>query len=227
MKAQASVARSATSLYAANIIVLVANTLYFLVLTNFLRSTLGVGIVTALNIMIWFLVTVCILAQPIAMQSPVPAPLAVLKFIPELLAKRARSGAGKLFTASLAFSLVIGGVIASVLMAAPTLIIPFLGGQAVSLTYVRLSGVDVLVVSLGQVCVGTLIALGEMKSATLYLILWSAAALCPRFRAFAHVRNLRRARWLDSWRYGSTGFVTPAFNSDSEGWGRSVRLLDV
>lgn len=175
LKAQASVARGATSLYAANIIVLVANTLYFLVLTNFLRSTLGVGIVTALNIMIWFLVTVCILAQPIAMQSPVPAPLAVLKFIPELLAKRARSGARKLFATSLAFSLVIGAVIASVPIAAPSLIIPFLGGQAVSLTYVRLAGVDVLVVSLGQVCVGALIALGEMKSATLYLILWSAA----------------------------------------------------
>lgn len=175
MKTQASVARGATSLYAANIVVLIANTLYFLVLTNFLHSTLGVGIVTALNIMIWFLVTVCILAQPIAMQSPVPAPLAVLKFIPELLTKRARSGAGKLFTASLAFSLAIGGVIAAVLIAAPGLMIPFLGGQAVSLNYVRLSGVDVLIISVGQVCVGALIALGKMKSATLYLILWSAA----------------------------------------------------
>jgi len=175
LKAQASVARSATSLYAANIIVLVANTLYFLVLTNFLRSTLGVGIVTALNIMIWFLVTVCILAQPVAMQSPVPAPLAVLKFIPELLTRRARSGAGKLFTTSLAFSLAIGGVVAVVLIAAPGLLIPFLGGQAVSLNYVQLSGIDVLILSIGQVCIGALIALGRMKSATLYLILWSAA----------------------------------------------------
>ena len=175
MKAQASVARSATSLYAANIIVLVANTLYFLVLTNFLRSTLGVGIVTALNIMIWFLVTVCILAQPVAMQSPVPAPLAVLKFIPELLTQRARSGAGKLFTTSLTFSLAIGGVVAAVLIAAPGLLIPFLGGQAVSLNYVQLSGIDVLILSMGQVCIGALIALGRIKSATLYLILWSAA----------------------------------------------------
>lgn len=175
MKAQASVARGATSLYVANIVVLVANTLYFLVLTNFLRSTLGVGIVTALNIMIWFLVTICILAQPVAMQSPVPAPLAVLKFIPELITKRARSGAARLFTASLVFSLVIGGVIAVILIVAPGLVIPFLGGQAVSIGYVQLSGVDVLIVSLGQVCVGALIALGDMKSATIYLILWSAA----------------------------------------------------
>ena len=173
LKTQASVAKGATSLYAANIIVLLANTLYFLVLTNFLRSTLGVGIITALNIMILFLVTVCILAQPVAVQSPVPAPLAVLKFIPELLAKRARSGAGKLFTTSLTFSLVIGGLIAAILIAAPGLIVPFVGGQAVSPNFVRLSGVDVLILSLAQVCVGALIALGEMKSATLYLVLWS------------------------------------------------------
>lgn len=174
LKTQASVAKGATSLYVANIVVLVANTLYFLVLTNFLRSTLGVGIVTALNIMIWFLVTVCILAQPVAVQSPVPAPLAVLKFIPELLAKRARSAAGKLFTTSLAFSGVIGGVIAAVLIAAPGLIIPLIGGQMIAPNYVRLSGIDILFLSLGQVCIGALIALGEMKSATLYLILWSA-----------------------------------------------------
>lgn len=175
MKTQRAVAKGATSLYAATIIVLVANTLYFLVLTNFLRSTLGVGIVTALNLMISFLVTVCILAQPVAAQSPVPAPLAVLKFIPELLTKRARSGAGKLFTTSFALSLAIGGVIATILIAAPGLVVPFVGGQAVSSNFIRLAGVDVLVLSLGQVCVGALIALGEMKSATLYLILWSAA----------------------------------------------------
>ena len=125
--------------------------------------------------MIWFLVTVCILAQPVAVQSPVPAPLAVLKFIPELVAKRARSGAGKLFTTSMAFSVVIGGVIAAVLIAAPGLIIPLVGGQAIDPNYVRLSGIDVLFLSLGQVCIGALIALGEMKSATLYLILWSVA----------------------------------------------------
>ena len=175
LKTQTAVAKGATSLYLANMVVLVANTLYFLVLTNFLRSTLGVGIVTALNIMIWFLVTVCILAQPVVMQSPVPAPLAVLKFIPELLTKRARSGAGRVFITSLAFSLVIGGFIAAVLVAAPSLIVPFVGGQAVSSNFVRLSGVDVLILSLGQVCVGALIALGEMKSATRYLILWSVS----------------------------------------------------
>jgi hypothetical protein len=74
LETQASVAKGAPSLYIANIIVLIANALYFLVLTNILRSTLDVGIVTALNIMIWLLATVCILAQPVTLQSPVPAP---------------------------------------------------------------------------------------------------------------------------------------------------------
>ena len=36
----------------------------------------------------------------------------------------------------------------------------------------RLPGVDALILSLGQVCVEALIALGEMKSAILYLTLW-------------------------------------------------------
>jgi O-antigen/teichoic acid export membrane protein len=175
LQSRASVAKGATSLYAANVVVLLGNTLYFLVLTNFLRSTLGVGIVTALNIMIWFLVTLCILAQPVAVQSPVPAPLAVLKFIPELITKRARTGAARLFTTSLAFSVVIGGVIAAVLIGAPGVIIPLIGGTAVRADYVQLSGVDVFILSLGQICVGALIALGDMRSATIYLILWSAA----------------------------------------------------
>jgi hypothetical protein len=91
LESQTKVARGATSLYIANVVVLVANTLYFLVLTNFLRSTKDVGIVTALNITIWLLVTVCILAQPVTVQSPIPAPLAVLKFLPALLTKNARN----------------------------------------------------------------------------------------------------------------------------------------
>ena len=173
LETKASVAKGATSLYIANIVVLVANTLYFLILTNILRSTLDVGIVTALNIMIWLLVTVSILAQPVAQQSPVPAPLAVLKFIPELIVKRARLGASKLLTASLVLSAGISGMIAGILILFPAIVIPFIGGQAVSLGYVQLSGVDVFVLSVGQVSIGALIALGDMRSATGYLILWS------------------------------------------------------
>jgi O-antigen/teichoic acid export membrane protein len=175
LETQASVAKGATSLYVANVVVLVANTLYFLVLTNFLHSTLNVGIVTALNIMIWLLVTVCIFAQPITVQSPVPAPLAVLKFLPELIAKNARTGAAKLFGASLSLVGLFGGALAMVLFVWPNLVVPLIGGQDVLPDYIRLSAVDVLVLSLGQVCLGTLIALRDMRRATIYIILWSAA----------------------------------------------------
>lgn len=175
METQASVAKGATSLYIANVVVLLANTLYFLILTNILRSTLGVGIVTALNLMIWLLVTICILAQPVTVQSPIPAPLAVLKFLPELLAKKARPGAAKVFRVSLAIATAIGGTIAAILIVYPGLVIPLLGGKSVLTNYVQLSGVDVLVLSLGQVCIGALIALGDMKSATVYIIVWSVA----------------------------------------------------
>jgi O-antigen/teichoic acid export membrane protein len=173
LQAQAQVAKGATSLYIANIVVLLANSLYFIALTNILRSTLEVGVMTALNIMIWLLVTVCILAQPITLQSPVPAPLAVLKFLPELFAKRAQAGAARVFEASLLSALAISGVIAALLSALTGLVIPLLGGQAVLPVYVQLSAVDVVVVSLGQICIGALIALGDMKEATAYLVGWS------------------------------------------------------
>lgn len=152
---------------------LVANTLYFLVLTNFLRSTLKVGIVTALNIMILLLVTVSMFAQPIVQQSPVPAPLAALKLIPELVTKKARSGAFKLLIASLLLTTAASGAFATVLVAFPGLVVPFIGGKEVLSSYVRLSGLDIVMLSLGQVSIGALIALGEMKRATVYLILWS------------------------------------------------------
>jgi|SRR3972149_3799659 len=106
---ESKVARGASSLYIANVVVLVANTLYFLVLTNVLRSTEDVGVVTALNILIWLLVTISILAQPVTSQSPIPAPLAVLKFLPALLTKNARSDAVRVFRASLGSTTILSG----------------------------------------------------------------------------------------------------------------------
>jgi len=174
-RSRIAVAKGATSLYIANVVVLVANTLYFLILTNVLRSTLDVGIVTALNLMIWFLVTVCVMAQPLTVQSPIPAPLAVLKFIPELIARKARSTAGRIFNLSIGITLGIAIVIGAVLVAIPGEFASLLGGSAVFPEYIQLSAVDVILLSLGQVCFASLIAVGEMRRATIYIILWSVA----------------------------------------------------
>jgi O-antigen/teichoic acid export membrane protein len=173
LEAQAAVAKRATSLYAANVVVLLANTLYFLILTNILKSTLSVGIVTALNLAISFLVTVCILAQPITAQSPIPAPLAVLKFVPELLAKGARTEAARIFRITLAASGIIAGLLAALLAVFPGFVVPLIGGQAVSPDFVRLAAVDVLFYSLCQVCFGALISIGDLRNATVYIITWS------------------------------------------------------
>jgi len=175
LESQASVARGATSLYVANVVVLLANTLYFLVLTNILRSTTQVGIVTALNITIWLLVTICILAQPVTVQSPIPAPQAVLKFLPEFVAKGSQKSVARVFRISLASAVILGGIIAVVLTLVPGAVAPFIGGQVILPIYIQLSAVDVLVLGVAQVCIGSLIALGEMRSATIYLILWSVA----------------------------------------------------
>ena len=175
MATQTSVAKGATSLYVANVVVLLANTLYFLILTNILRSTLDVGIVTALNLTILFLATICILAQPITTQSPIPAPLAVLKFVPELLAKGAHGKGAKVFRASFGVSGILAIVIAAILIADPNLVLPLIGGRAVSPDFVRLAALDVLVFSLSQVCFGTLIAVGDLKNATIYIVSWAIA----------------------------------------------------
>lgn len=170
---ETSVAKGATSLYVANVVSLVANTLYFLILTNILQSTVQVGVVTALNIMIWLIVTVCILAQPVVIQSPIPAPLAVLKFLPELVAKGEHNSAKRIFNASLAFSGLLSGLVAGILMAFPNLVIPYLGGQAVLPLFVRLAVVDVFAIVMGQVGVGVLIALADVRSASTFILLWS------------------------------------------------------
>jgi O-antigen/teichoic acid export membrane protein len=175
LEAQASVARGATSLYVANVVVLLANTLYFLILTNLLHSTLAVGIVTALNLMISFLVTVCILAQPVTGQSPIPAPLAVLKFLPELLAKGAHTKAARIFRTSFTASAVLAAAIAAILLLFPNLVVPLIGGEAVQADFVRLAAIDVLFYALAQVCFGTLIALGDLRNATVYIVSWSIA----------------------------------------------------
>jgi O-antigen/teichoic acid export membrane protein len=173
VQSRVAVARGATSIYIANVVVLVANTLYFLILTNVLRSTLNVGIVTALNLMIWLLVTISILAQPVVVQSPIPAPPAVLKFVPELLARKAHSAATRAFTTSLIVSGILSVIFGGVLAISPGLAIPFLGGKSVQLIFIQLSAIDVILLSVGQICLASLMSTGNMRGATGYIILWS------------------------------------------------------
>jgi O-antigen/teichoic acid export membrane protein len=175
LETQASVAKGATSLYVANVVVLLANTLYFLILTNILRSTLDVGIVTALNLMILLLAAVCLFAQPITSQSPIPAPLAVLKFIPELLARKEGTQAARVFRSSFGASGILAAMIGAILVVSPNLAIPMVGGQAVQPDFVRLAAIDVIAYSLCQVCFGTLIAVGDLRNATAYIVSWAIA----------------------------------------------------
>jgi O-antigen/teichoic acid export membrane protein len=175
LKSQTAVARGATSLYVANVTNLVANTLYFLILTNILPSTLDVGVITALNITIWLLVTVCVLAQPVTLQSPVPAPLSVLKFIPEFTATKDPANAKRVYRASIGTTALLGVIVAGVLMLAPDAVGALIGGTVIKPDLVRLAGLDVLVLSLGQVAVAALIAVGDTRTASVYIIVWSIA----------------------------------------------------
>jgi O-antigen/teichoic acid export membrane protein len=168
-----SVGRGTASLFLANILSLVASTLYFVILTNTIRSTVKVGIVTSLNILVWFFVLICLLAQPVVQGGSIPAPMALLKFVPKFLAKNERNAANEVFMVSLASSAIAGAVIAGVLASLPTLVISLLGGQGVLPEYVRLSAVDILVVSVSQVCLGAIFSLGDAKTGAIYIVIWS------------------------------------------------------
>jgi O-antigen/teichoic acid export membrane protein len=172
-KERVVVGRGAASLYLANIASLLMNTAYFIVLTNYLGSALEVGVVTALNILIWFLVTVCIFAQPIVIPSAIPAPLAVLKFIPELLAKDDHKGATKVFRASTIASIVLALGVAGFVFVLPSLVIPLLGGQAVLPGFIQLSAIEIVIISVSQICLGAVIAMGDTGAGTRYIIVWS------------------------------------------------------
>ena len=167
------VARGVTSIYFANVVVLASNTLYFLILTNILHSTVSVGVVTALNLMIWLLVTISLLAQPVTNQSPVPAPPAVLKFIPEFLVRKAHAAASRAFSVSLLSSATIAVAVGGLLIVSPGIAVPLLGGSSVESLFVQLAAVDVIMLSLVQVSLASLMASGSMRRAGGYMVLWS------------------------------------------------------
>src|SRR5271167_4494078 len=173
MQERVAVGRGSVSLFVANITALLANMLYYVLLTNRLGSTIEVGVVTSLSILIWFLVVICVFAQPIVYVGSIPAPLAVLKFIPEFLAKNERNGALQVFKAALISSTLLGVIVVGVLGSLPSTVIPFLGGKAVLPYFVQLSAIDILVISVGQICLGSVIALGDTNVGGLYIIVWS------------------------------------------------------
>lgn len=172
METTAGVGRGAASLFAANIVSLVANTAYYVILTNVLH-TVQVGIVTTLNIMIWFFVVVCCLAQPVVFGAPIPAPLAVLKFVPEFMAKNEQKTAAQVFKISLGVTIMIGFIVAAALTLLPPSLVTILGGQAILPIYLRLSAADMLVIAASQVCLGVIVALGGSYVASLYIMVWS------------------------------------------------------
>lgn len=170
---ESRIGKGATSLFLANVSSLIASTLYFIVLTNILESTTLVGVVTSLNIFIWLFALICLFAQPVVQGGPIPAPLAVLRFVPKYLANNDRDSAAKVFRFSLALSGAVGLIVMGFLMVLPTVVTPILGGAAVRPEFVRFAAIDILIVSMGQVCLGEIFALGKSKVGSFYIVAWS------------------------------------------------------
>src|SRR5208337_3065146 len=113
---ESRVSKGISSLFLANVLSILASTLYFVVLTNVLRSTISVGVVTSLNIFIWLFVLICLFAQPVVQGGPIPAPLALLRFVPKYLANNERGSAAKIFRASLIVPIFVGVIVLGFLM---------------------------------------------------------------------------------------------------------------
>jgi O-antigen/teichoic acid export membrane protein len=168
------IGRGTTSLFLASLLSLIGISFYFVVLTNFLRPTRLVGVVTSLNIFIWLVVPICLSAQPVVQGGgPIPAPLALLKFVPKYFANNQRGSAAQVFRFSLALSTAGGLIAMGLLMVLPTFFTPFLGGVDVHPDFVRLSAVDILIISIGQVFLGEIFALGNAKLGSTYIVVWS------------------------------------------------------
>ncbi|MDG6900912.1 MAG: polysaccharide biosynthesis C-terminal domain-containing protein [Nitrososphaerota archaeon] len=84
MQSEASVARGAAALYAANIVTLLLNTLYLVLLTNYV-SLAEVGLVSLLNVVVVGVATISVLALPLSGTGISATPPAVTRFITQYL----------------------------------------------------------------------------------------------------------------------------------------------
>ncbi|MDV3244873.1 MAG: polysaccharide biosynthesis C-terminal domain-containing protein [Nitrososphaerales archaeon] len=112
MQSDASVARGAAALYAANIITLALNTVFLVLLTNYV-SLPGVGLVSLLNVIVVSAATVSVMALPLSGAGVTTTPPAVTRFISQYLG--GEGSARRVYLLSLALCAAISVTIATLL----------------------------------------------------------------------------------------------------------------
>ncbi len=144
MHSEVSVARGAAALYAASIITLSLNTIYLVLLTNFV-SLPEVGLVSLLNVVVVSVATISVLALPLSGSGVTATPPAVTRFISQYLT--GEGSARKVYALSLGICAAISVTIAAVISYHP--VSSFIAGPLESRT-VFFAAIDSVVYSLAQ-----------------------------------------------------------------------------
>jgi O-antigen/teichoic acid export membrane protein len=138
------VAKGAAALYAANIVALGLNTLYIVLLTNFV-SLQEVGLVSLLNLLVIGISTLSVLALPLSGSGVSATPPAVTRFISQYIGGNGSARRVYVFSAIICLVLSVAAAIAISLPSVAVRLAP-----RADLTAVLFAGIDAIVYSFAQ-----------------------------------------------------------------------------
>lgn len=164
---ETTIARGAAALYAANITTLGLNTLYLVLLTNYV-SLQQVGIVSLLNVIIVGVATLSVLALPLSGSGVSATPPAVTRFVSQYLGGKGSARSVYFFSAAICLVL---SLFAAVLLSLPG-VARLIAPQNESMV-VFLAGIDALLYSFAQLGGYSLLGAGRATLAGKVMILSS------------------------------------------------------
>ncbi len=169
METEARVARGAAALYLGSVVGLVLNTIYFVILTNFITLD-EVGFVSLLNILVAGTATLATLALPAVGSGITATPPAVTRFLSQYI-QRGGGSARKVYLLSLGLCATVSLIVVAILSSpsvSATLAGPFIS------TPVLYAAFDAVASSFSQLGVYSLIGGGRSPLAGKLLIISSA-----------------------------------------------------
>lgn len=160
MHSEERVAAGVAALYLANIVTLVLNTVFLVLLTNWV-TVQEVGLVTLLNVVVVSVATVAVLALPISGTGLTATPPAVTRYLSEFVGDR-RGSARRIYLVSFGICGVVS-VAAAVLVSTPSVASALagnLGGGSVFF-----AGIDAIAYSFAQLAAYSMLGKGKAPSA--------------------------------------------------------------
>lgn len=169
MHSEERVAVGVAALYLANITALVLNTLFLVLLTNFV-SVQEVGLVSLLNLVVVSVATIAVLALPVSGSGLSATPPAVTRFLAEFIGN-GRGSARRVYLLSVAICGAVSVVIVAVISYPP--VASMIAGPFNS-NAVLFAGLDALVFSFAQLGAYSMLGAGKATAAGKLIIASSA-----------------------------------------------------